>query len=771
MKIGPYEVIGPLGKGGMGQVYRARSPAGEEVAVKVLLATDAARIARFERERRLLTTFTERDGFVPLLDAGSTPRGPYIVMPIVPGGTLRDRLCRGPLGMDETIALGRALASALGVAHKLGIVHRDLKPENVLFTTSGRPLVADLGLGKHFDKEAPGASQSVLLSQHGSMRGTLGYMPPEQMLDATSVEPEADVFALGAILYECLAWRPAFDGESFGELIDCVRAGKIEPLAKRRPETPAWLVAAIETALAPRPEARFADGQAFLAALSPPARPAVSRLRRLLGLLAAISVVLAVSLAITLWPEPSRPRVAPLPPTAVLPRAVQPPLAGRLATRVERLLADAGVSGSVAVLDGDGHPLVLIREQTPLPLGACMMLVTAAAALRAGSGDLVTELELGPRGADGHPSGLAVVGGGDPTIDDAAVAEWAQALRREGVEHIEGEIHVDARRFALQPEQRVHPTWKEDEGPSLNPGNIRVTALSFHDGCVSYFPSREIGQRVVPALSKMSVEPIGGVGAPLVRLQGSSGDWTVRLTGSPTNTVVIPVEYPELFLGVYLKEALVAAKIQVDGMVNGVSPEVRFDGWSPVESCRRKTPIDFVLWYVGHNAKWIYAETIFRNLGVGMHGEPSTFESSARAVEDFVVQECRAARGEVAIVDGSGRSPGTRMSARALALVVKHAVQDGATGGRFAESLAHLPGEERAGRQIVKALFAFRELEEDWTVRGTSFVGQCETDGADALAGRVQHGDRRVFFALLGAKTPELQRGVLEALADYVEER
>ena len=266
VKIGPYEVIGPLGQGGAGAVHRARGPSGEEVAIKVLHAVDEPRLARFERERRLLGTFTARDGFVPLLDAGRTAQGPFIVMPIVPGGTLRDRLKRGPLGIEETAALGRTLAAALGRAHAKGIVHRDLKPENVLYTARGEPLVADLGLAKHFDREAPGASQSLDLSKPGTARGTFGYMPLEQIKDAASVGPAADVFAIGAILYECLAGKPAFEGESYARVLDAVSAGKVAPLRKLRPEAPRELVATIERALAPDPGDRPADGRALLAA-------------------------------------------------------------------------------------------------------------------------------------------------------------------------------------------------------------------------------------------------------------------------------------------------------------------------------------------------------------------------------------------------------------------------------------------------------------------------------------------------------------------------
>jgi serine/threonine-protein kinase len=155
---GRYVVERELGRGGMGAVYLARSPEGAQVAVKVMLREASADgLARFRREQRLLASFGEAEGFVPVIDAGETPEGPFLVMPLVPGGTLRQRLEGGALSIGFTGALGASLARALGIAHARGIVHRDLKPENVLFTADRRPLIADLGLAKHFRRDVSGA--------------------------------------------------------------------------------------------------------------------------------------------------------------------------------------------------------------------------------------------------------------------------------------------------------------------------------------------------------------------------------------------------------------------------------------------------------------------------------------------------------------------------------------------------------------------------------------------------------------------------------------
>jgi len=283
MRAGAYSDLQEIGRGGMGVVFRARGPEGRFVALKVLKRLDPDSLARFDRERRMVATLGEAEGFVPLLDAGELG-GPFIVMPFLEGGTLRARLMRGPLPVAEACALVRSLALALGEAHERGIVHRDLKPENVLFTRRGdedgdwgRALVADLGLAKHFDHQGA----SISLSIEGTMRGTAGYMPPEQARDAKNAGPPADVFALGAILYECLSGTPPFHGSSLTEVLVRVEEGRYEPLARLCPGAPRWLVALVERCLARDPLRRFADGAELAAALAAGPTVATRRGRRL----------------------------------------------------------------------------------------------------------------------------------------------------------------------------------------------------------------------------------------------------------------------------------------------------------------------------------------------------------------------------------------------------------------------------------------------------------------------------------------------------------
>ncbi|HZV02078.1 MAG TPA: serine/threonine-protein kinase [Planctomycetota bacterium] len=330
MRIGPYEVTARLGEGGAGVVFAARGPAGDEVALKLLRQATPDALARFERESRLQAQLGDVAGFVPILEVGRSPQGPYLVMPLLRGGTLRRRLEGRPLPTDAALDLVIPLAHALGLAHARGIVHRDLKPENVLFDERGRAFLADLGLAKHFTADTPGASRSVSLSQAGALRGTAGYMAPEQAEDARSAGPPADVFALGAILYECLAGHPAFSGESPLEVIARVAEGEVEPL-----EGPPWLAAIVERALDPDPARRFEDAEALARALEAgpvSTKPPSAGLPGKLALAAVLLIIISVALAFAVTfrhappvlPEPRPPakpdaapatsRTAPTPP-------------------------------------------------------------------------------------------------------------------------------------------------------------------------------------------------------------------------------------------------------------------------------------------------------------------------------------------------------------------------------------------------------------------------------------------------------------------------
>jgi tetratricopeptide (TPR) repeat protein len=299
VRLGEYELLEEVGKGGAGVVYRARSPEGRIVAIKRLQRVEPEALERFRRERRLLAKLGEEKGFVPLLADGESVGGSgWYVMPFLEGGTLRDRLRKGRLPDEETRALARSLAQALTAAHELGIVHRDLKPENLIFDRpGGRALVADLGLAKHF---ASSDSLSLSTSLTGVIRGTAGYMSPEQMSDAKNAGPRADVFSVGAILYECLTGAPPFHGATVLDLISKVEAGSFTPLRTARRDVPDDLASVVESALAHDPAKRPADGAALLRALD--GRPRASRRPRAV----ATGLVLVAAAAGAWWWNPSR---------------------------------------------------------------------------------------------------------------------------------------------------------------------------------------------------------------------------------------------------------------------------------------------------------------------------------------------------------------------------------------------------------------------------------------------------------------------------------
>ena len=265
---GSYEVLGELGRGGTGVVYRARTVDGREVAVKLLhQGWDPRTSAAFDRELRLLWSFSQVDGFVPVLDSGSDRGRPYLVMPFLEGGTLRRRLRGGRLPVAEAVALVARLAQTMARAHERGIVHRDLKPENVIFDAAGVPFVADLGLAKHFRRDVLGGTESGTVSGAGLLAGTPGYMAPEQLQDAGKARPQADVFALGAILHEALTGQPPFGGKDpLGYGLDLLGMTPVAP-SRVRAEVPRWLDAVVARALEKEEAARYSDAGELARAL------------------------------------------------------------------------------------------------------------------------------------------------------------------------------------------------------------------------------------------------------------------------------------------------------------------------------------------------------------------------------------------------------------------------------------------------------------------------------------------------------------------------
>ena len=263
-RLGPYEIVAPLGAGGMGEVYRARDTRlGRDVAVKVLLgghAEEPEMRERFEREARAISALSH-PAICTLFDVGEQEGTHFLVMEHLEGGTLASRLESGPLPIEQVLEVGAEIARALAAAHRRGIVHRDLKPGNVILTRSG-PKLLDFGLAKlhaaSHGRAEPGAAKTVSapLTEQGMLLGTLQYMAPEQ-LQGREADARCDIFALGCVLYEMASGRKAFSGETQASVIGAILHGEPEPLAALAPLAPAALERLVGACLAKDPEARW----------------------------------------------------------------------------------------------------------------------------------------------------------------------------------------------------------------------------------------------------------------------------------------------------------------------------------------------------------------------------------------------------------------------------------------------------------------------------------------------------------------------------------
>ena len=265
-RLGVYEIVGPLGAGGMGEVYRARdTKLGREVAIKILpesFVQDAERLARFEREAKLLAALNH-PGIATLYGLEESNGSPFLVMELVGGETLAERIARGAIPIDEALHLFKQIADALEAAHEKAIIHRDLKPPNIKITPEGNVKLLDFGLAKAFaGDEAPSGdgSQSPTLTKGtalGAILGTASYMSPEQARGKT-VDKRTDVWAFGCCLYEAVTGRKAFEGETATDTISAVV--RVEPRWDRLPaDTPAAIRKLLRRSLTKERNERLAD--------------------------------------------------------------------------------------------------------------------------------------------------------------------------------------------------------------------------------------------------------------------------------------------------------------------------------------------------------------------------------------------------------------------------------------------------------------------------------------------------------------------------------
>jgi serine/threonine protein kinase len=262
-KLGPYEIQAPLGAGGMGEVYRARDTRLERtVAIKVLPAqfsSDHARKQRFEREAKIVSSLNHPHICV-LHDIGQQDGIDYLVMECVEGETLAKRLEKGPLPLEQVLKYGAQVADALDKAHRSGVVHRDLKPGNIMLTAAGAKLL-DFGLAKPVSPMVSGgtlaaATQDSPVTQEGTIVGTFQYMSPEQV-EGRELDGRSDIFSLGAVLYEMVTGKQAFEGKSQLSVASAILEKEPTPISAVKPLTPQALEHAVKKCLAKLTDERW----------------------------------------------------------------------------------------------------------------------------------------------------------------------------------------------------------------------------------------------------------------------------------------------------------------------------------------------------------------------------------------------------------------------------------------------------------------------------------------------------------------------------------
>ena len=316
-RLAHYEILEPIGKGGMGEVYRARDgKLGRDVAIKVLpdeFAENEERLARFKREAKVLASLNH-PGIAAIHGLEESKGTHYLVLELVPGETLAERISRGPIPVEEAIEIAKKIAEALEEAHEQGIVHRDLKPANIKQTEDGKIKVLDFGLAKVFQEEAPDADSSMSptltrdATRVGVILGTAAYMSPEQA-KGKKVDKRTDIFAFGAVLYEMLTGKKAFRGDDVSEVLASVI--KLEPEWDALPaELSPTLRMFLTRCLEKDPKRRLPDvgvvrlamdGAFETTATSQGAASPPVGWRRSMGMVAAAALLLSVITGVAVW--------------------------------------------------------------------------------------------------------------------------------------------------------------------------------------------------------------------------------------------------------------------------------------------------------------------------------------------------------------------------------------------------------------------------------------------------------------------------------------
>jgi Tol biopolymer transport system component len=329
-RLGPYELLGPLGSGGMGEVYRARDTRlTRTVAIKVLpadLRLDPAARERLEREARAVSVLNHPH-ICTLYDVGQEGDVSFLVMEHVDGESLAQRLAAGPMQLAQALSIGADLAAALDVAHRHGITHRDVKPANVMLTRTG-PKLLDFGIAKLRSTTTgfgDGGDTTQSKTAEGTVVGTVGYMAPEQ-LEGRDVDARTDIWALGVVLYEMVTGKRPFAGTSPASVVGAILKDDPAPISATQPLAPAALDHVVSTALAKDPDARWQSAADVATELrwigrgaTAPSLPPPGRRSRL----AMAGWAIAAAAGIVLAMQGSRP--APSAPSETIQFDIQPP--------------------------------------------------------------------------------------------------------------------------------------------------------------------------------------------------------------------------------------------------------------------------------------------------------------------------------------------------------------------------------------------------------------------------------------------------------------
>ena len=322
-KLGPYEILGQIGAGGMGEVYRAKDPRlGRDVAIKVLpssFSADEDRLRRFEQEAKAAGVLNHPN-ITAVYDIGETAGAPYVVQELLDGETLRATLAGGKLSTRRATDFAMQVAHGLAAAHDKGIVHRDLKPENLFVTRDGRVKILDFGLAKLTQADSPSSTATNLPTETrgtepGVVLGTLGYMSPEQVRGKPA-DARSDIFSFGAILYEMLSGKRAFHGDSAADTMSAILREDPPDLSVTNQAVPPGLERIVRHCLEKAPEQRFhsAHDVAFaleaLSQTSVPLAPAPTIRVRRIPPIAWLLAGLAVGAAIAWLASPGRRRPA-----------------------------------------------------------------------------------------------------------------------------------------------------------------------------------------------------------------------------------------------------------------------------------------------------------------------------------------------------------------------------------------------------------------------------------------------------------------------------